>query len=114
MHKDDMRAVSFTADTEDGLLYGLQNISDYKLSPVQEANRHSLVLTSPSGAEIHLQHTLGSTCAVTTNILPQDQEATARPFEKDEATMLSQAAADVDGLRVTLQISNNDCAKLRN
>jgi len=112
MHEDNMRAVVFTADTEDGLLDGLGNIPGYVLSRVRDANRHPLMLTSHSGAEIYLRHAPGSTSAATSNILPQDHEAEARPFEKDEATKLSQAAGGVEGLRATLEYSNNDRAKL--
>lgn len=114
MHTDDMRSVVFTADTEDSLLEGLGLIPNYKLSRVQEANRHPLILVSPRGAEIHLRHTPGSTSAATSNILPQDHEPAPRPIEEDEATKLSQAAAGVEGLRATLDYSNNDRLKLMN
>lgn len=107
-----MRSVVFTADTEEILLEGLGAIPGYKLSRVQEANRHPLILVSLSGSEVYLRHSLGSTSAATSNILPQDHEATARPIEEDEATKLSQAAAGVKGFRAILDYSNNDRAKL--
>lgn len=107
-----MRSVVFTADTEECLLEGLEAIPEYHLRRVQKGNSHPLVLISPRGSEIHLRHTPGSTSAATSNILPQDHEATARPIEEDEATKLSQAAAGVEGLRATLDYSTNDRAKL--
>lgn len=113
MHEDDMRAVLFTAETPDGLIKGLESIPGYKFSWVGEANRHPLMLISPSGSEIYLRHVPGSTSAATSNILPQDHDTEAPPFEKDEATILSEAATSVAGLRATLELSNNDRAKLK-
>lgn len=108
-----MRIVTVAAKTEEELLSGLKNIPGYELKNDVVGTYHPFTLITPSGAQINLLHTEGSSTATTTNISPQDHNETEVPFSDDEAVKFADAANKVEKITAVLDISDADKEKIK-
>lgn len=121
--EDFKRGVTFQADSESSLLQALAKIPGYQLQELPFDKRFSSdrerILIAPSGAELHLVHTPGTSIATTSNILGpngsegQDHIKQGIYFSDDEATKLADAAEQIIEIRVLRDISSDDIQRLR-
>jgi len=112
MDTKDMRGVTFVSSTEEELIRGLNGIPGYEIVNHGRSRGWPLALRR-GNTEISIRHEPGSNVAHTSSITPQDQEEGQPALQDDEASRLLAAAADVSGIQVSLNLSENDIADLR-